>query len=41
MICIYFAKYVNNNTTKLNHLYINDQNNKLITIENDETVESE
>jgi len=41
MICIYFAKYVNHNITKLNHLYINDQNNKLITIENDQTVESE
>ncbi len=41
MICIYFSKYINRNSTKLNHLYINNQKNRLLTIENDQTVESE
>jgi hypothetical protein len=41
MICIYFSKYVNQNSTKLEHLYISDQTNRLITVENEETIESE
>ncbi|UJR37591.1 hypothetical protein I4U23_030289 [Adineta vaga] len=40
MICIYFAKYVNNNSTKFSHLFINNQTNRSITIENDQTIES-
>ncbi len=41
MICIYFTKYINQNARKLTHLYINDQRNKLITIENEQTIQSE
>ncbi|CAF1573212.1 unnamed protein product [Adineta steineri] len=39
MICIYFAKYVNNNMVKLRHLFINTQKNELLTVDNDQTTE--
>lgn len=40
MICIYFSKYVNQNSKNLNHLFINNEKTKLITIENEEAIES-
>ena len=41
MICIYFAQYVNHNLDELAHLYLDDQTSKVLTIENEETDETE
>ena len=41
MICIYFATYVNQNRDELTHLYIDDQQSKILTVENEQTSSTE
>ena len=39
MISIYFSKYANQNPTKFDYLYIDDEKEKLLTIENEEIID--
>ena len=41
MICIYFAQYVNHNVNELAHLYLDEETSKVLTIENEETDQTE
>ena len=38
MICIYFAKYANQNADKLDHWHANASENKSVTIENEQSI---
>lgn len=41
MICIYFAQYVNHNSNELAHLYLDEVTSKVLTVEYEETDQTE